>query len=294
MKTLLGSALPPLSQLKIEMSDDTASHDDIDTLNKLLLLTRIVEAPKDKLYLAFCTGNFYIIKTVIDNLLAVERENDKKNMALRNLMLCSICYEQVSDRAAMTSCGHLFCHGCITHALDVTSACPSCRQTVTNLVPCGGLFQQLNASIGSSQESVSDILLECVFPNLSNVPRDLIDYLVDVCKDKINNHHIQKMMSTAMKTQSEYLMNLSIELQESCIADKMDIVQICEVAYSTTRELTIEFLMILLRYLEKDATLLNISQCKSHDSLFFLRSYRRHIAYLSRHNAQYTTNISNA
>lgn len=294
MKTSLASALPPLSQLKIEVSDSSSTGEDTDILNKLLFLTRIVETPNDKLYLAFCTGNFHIVKAVIDNLLVVERENDKKNMTLRNLLLCSICYEQVADRATMTSCGHLFCHGCITHALDVTSSCPSCRQPVTSLVPCGGLFQQLDSSIGTRQETVSDILLECVFPNLTNASADLIKYLVDICKDNINNQHIQRLMSTAMKTQSDYLMKLSIELQETCVAEKMDIVQICEVAYSTTREFSLDFLMILLRYLEKDTTLTRVHQCKTNDSLFFLRSYRRHIAYLSRHNAQYATNISNA
>ncbi|TYH62155.1 hypothetical protein ES332_D07G100200v1 [Gossypium tomentosum] len=46
-------------------------------------------------------------------------------------LLCPICMQIIKD-AFVTSCGHSFCHTCITTHLRSKSDCPSCSQFLTN------------------------------------------------------------------------------------------------------------------------------------------------------------------
>ncbi|KAG8488380.1 hypothetical protein CXB51_016563 [Gossypium anomalum] len=46
-------------------------------------------------------------------------------------LLCPICMQIIKD-AFVTSCGHSFCHTCITTHLQSKSDCPSCSQFLTN------------------------------------------------------------------------------------------------------------------------------------------------------------------
>ncbi|KAK7035756.1 RING-type domain-containing protein [Favolaschia claudopus] len=50
---------------------------------------------------------------------------------------CPICLSARKKKMCATRCGHVFCNSCITHALDETQSCPSCRQpaSLTNLRP---------------------------------------------------------------------------------------------------------------------------------------------------------------
>lgn len=52
-------------------------------------------------------------------------ENDVKHQ-------CPICLETIGSPCVTNPCFHLFCKDCITEALNHRSACPSCRQQVSN------------------------------------------------------------------------------------------------------------------------------------------------------------------
>ncbi|KAF7353669.1 RING-type domain-containing protein [Mycena venus] len=41
---------------------------------------------------------------------------------------CPICLSTRKKKLCATRCGHVFCSACITHALNETKSCPSCRQ----------------------------------------------------------------------------------------------------------------------------------------------------------------------
>ncbi|KAJ7349117.1 hypothetical protein DFH08DRAFT_778068 [Mycena albidolilacea] len=41
---------------------------------------------------------------------------------------CPICLSARRKNMCATRCGHVFCSGCITHALNEIKSCPSCRQ----------------------------------------------------------------------------------------------------------------------------------------------------------------------
>jgi peroxin-10 len=41
---------------------------------------------------------------------------------------CRICYGEMENRSA-TSCGHVFCWGCITKTLEMSPECPVCRSS---------------------------------------------------------------------------------------------------------------------------------------------------------------------
>lgn len=46
---------------------------------------------------------------------------------------CSICFENIQLRQpTSTVCGHMFCRGCITQAIDITKRCPICKRKLTN------------------------------------------------------------------------------------------------------------------------------------------------------------------
>lgn len=69
----------------------------------------------------------------------VRQENESEDPRLSHLK-CVICLDSPTDLTA-TTCGHLFCHECISSALRVTSPaagnCPVCRRKVAlkNLIP---------------------------------------------------------------------------------------------------------------------------------------------------------------
>lgn len=69
----------------------------------------------------------------------VQRQSEPEDPRL-SFLKCVICLDTPTDLTA-TTCGHLFCHECITAALRVTSSasgnCPSCRRKVTikSLIP---------------------------------------------------------------------------------------------------------------------------------------------------------------
>lgn len=48
-------------------------------------------------------------------------------------LTCKICFESASgqgSQARITSCGHVFCHGCATIWFRTEAACPVCRSAV--------------------------------------------------------------------------------------------------------------------------------------------------------------------
>ncbi|KAJ6488506.1 hypothetical protein C8R47DRAFT_481536 [Mycena vitilis] len=53
------------------------------------------------------------------------RKSPKPTGLLR--LKCPICLSG-KKKMCVTRCGHVFCSGCITHALNETKSCPSCRQ----------------------------------------------------------------------------------------------------------------------------------------------------------------------
>lgn len=52
---------------------------------------------------------------------------------------CPLCFKVMEDPAE-TECGHLFCVGCITHALKSDSRCPTCRKDLAGVIPFSSQF----------------------------------------------------------------------------------------------------------------------------------------------------------
>ncbi|KAL9180889.1 hypothetical protein ACHAXT_009694 [Thalassiosira profunda] len=52
-------------------------------------------------------------------------------------VVCIICFDVLEDAVCTRECGHTFCEGCITQALNVNdaSSCPNCRVVVTGTNP---------------------------------------------------------------------------------------------------------------------------------------------------------------
>lgn len=293
MRTSQNSVLEIPQNVSFDFNQ-TVEIDDPEMLERCMLLIRMVDTIRAKLYLAMCTRSLRILQHVVGSLLEAEKNNEHRFMAFKNLLVCAVCYDQVGATSVMTSCGHLFCSGCISRAMDISQACPSCRQQITTTVPCGALVQQFSDVSDANfndKSRVADIILGEIFPKIKMVPPEVIQYLIDVSKDNLKPESILSVLNIAVQTQSSGLLEIALELQQKSHLGKMDVIQLCEVIYASKHELLSEFILVILRYLENNNQIISANQCTTHESLFFLRSYRRHIAYLNRH-AQYTTNNS--
>ncbi|KAH9389631.1 E3 ubiquitin-protein ligase dtx3l [Tyrophagus putrescentiae] len=47
---------------------------------------------------------------------------------------CPICLDSVVTRTTALSCGHVFCHDCITHWVRLHNRCPLCRTVIRRLL----------------------------------------------------------------------------------------------------------------------------------------------------------------
>jgi hypothetical protein len=287
MKTLPHSVLSEQTLFNFDAS--CLQEESSPLLLDMTALIHILPSVRDKIFLSMCTGNYQIVKTIIDGLLEKEKERDLHIMKFKNTTLCPICYEHTGVSATLTSCGHLFCQQCIQHSLDTTRSCPECRQEITSLVPCGRLITQLSETILTDATTVAGVILQDILPRIKKVHPDIVYYLVDLCRDRITAENVTNMLSTALQTQSLVLLNIALQFQSS---NRLDIIQFCDIIYSTKEELHAELLLTILRYFENNNEITMATQCVKHESLFFLRSYRRHIAYLKRYTSQYTTNNS--
>lgn len=296
MRTSRNSA-PEMPQCGPIDFNQTIEIDDPEMFERCLILINMVNSVVSKLYIALCTRDMRIIQQIVAQLLEVEKKNEHRFMKFKTLTSCPICYDQVGTTAVMTSCGHLFCRECFTRSMDVSRVCPSCRQEITTSVPCGALVQQFSevADTHYSQEpQIADVILQELFPCIKKVPPVVIQYLIDACKDNLKPESISTVLTTAVQTQSSRLLEIALELQKESQRGKMDVIKLCEVIYASKQELPTEFILVILRYLEDNDQIVSVNQCTSNESHFFLRSYRRHIAYLSRYATQYTANNSMA
>ncbi|KAF0690209.1 Aste57867_18400 [Aphanomyces stellatus] len=78
--------------------------------------SRNIRFDRDHIQSAECT------QVCLDNQIAME--------LYRKSTTCAICLDTLSDLTS-TTCGHLFCRGCIVNAIRATSKCPICQKPMT-------------------------------------------------------------------------------------------------------------------------------------------------------------------
>ncbi|KAE8380729.1 hypothetical protein BDV26DRAFT_279348 [Aspergillus bertholletiae] len=81
--------------------------------------------------------------------------------AVRDELDCQVCYSLILDPLT-TSCGHTFCRGCVTMALDHSDLCPACRRKL-NMVS--------TVKSEPTNKRISNIM-ETLFPEQASLRRE--------------------------------------------------------------------------------------------------------------------------
>ena len=77
----------------------------------------------------------------------------KKNIStsvasnIKQSLTCVICYGVLKDAVSITTCGHIYCKGCIEDWFKKSHTCPTCRAkcSIQSTVPCVQIRQVVDA-----------------------------------------------------------------------------------------------------------------------------------------------------
>ncbi len=79
-------------------------------------------------------------------------------------LYCPICCDVIVD-AFVTSCGHTFCHACLSTHLRNKRACPSCSAYITeDSVYPNFLLNKVRGGVGGKEEERTSLSLELMQP----------------------------------------------------------------------------------------------------------------------------------